>query len=57
MYVIFPSVYLPVYLSFGTPCDLKNRIIFLSTYLLLDWQIDIFLTIGRKSANQINGSI
>ena len=29
----------------------------ISTHLLLDWQIGIFLPIGRKSPNQINGSI
>ena len=52
MYVTF-FVYLSVYPSFYPSCDLRNRIFFLSTYFLLNWQTDIFLSIRQKSANYI----
>ena len=50
-----PSICLSIR-PFAT-CNLRVHIFFLSTYLLLDWQIELFLLIGWKSANQINDSI
>ena len=45
---LFPSVHLTVSPSFCPSCDLRNCI-FLSTYLLVDCQIGIFLPIRLKN--------